>query len=207
MTSHPTLVWERESLCRVNVEPRDWSWRSHCLFCFAPQICWRWWRCQIRYRSCCVCRCAWVWVYVQFLLFFRSSIINLFKSFIVFVSLCYSLITSSSGNVSHYSWQLRLLPSLSVFVSVCVIQQMFIDRSSFVWTDLWMWKLSPPFICYAARNMRWHCWFDNGSIGQDTVKPGANEASLTLTVSCVATVMPFVMHSVHCGFIREWEYF
>lgn len=90
-----------------------------------------------------------------------------------------------SQRLVEYSMSSSVFKCVRVWLSVLGIPQILVDRFSFVWTgrecEGWVLLLS----ALQLANMRWHCWFEYGSIGQDTVKAGDNEASRTHRIMCL----------------------
>lgn len=82
---------------------------------------------------------------------------------------------------------------VSVWESVLRIRQILVDRFGFV-------RTRPEYevvLLSAMRlgNIRWHCWFEDRSIGQDAGRPGDNEASRPPSIVC----LPITLKAV-CSF-------
>jgi len=81
--------------------------------------------------------------------------------------------------------------------SFCVVHSITISGSILI-CDGWVLLIS----VLQLANMKSHCWFNDGSIGQGTVKPEDNEAPLTLSRMCL---LPLGMHLVWCHFLQGWD--
>lgn len=136
-------------------------------FCFPPQICWRWRLCQIRYWSD-----VHVWSYLWVLPLSKKA-----------SSVCERRPFSDIKYLSMLLISQRLVGylifcPLSERVLLC-IQQILVGWFSFMCTDPEREGWLHLFICYAAHQHKVTRLIKDGSIGQDTVKPGDNEATLS----------------------------